>query len=286
MTQRLEIPRSAARAAGFHTKKGLGQHLLRDASVVQAAIAALAPGPGDAILEIGPGLGAMTEHLLALGLPVLAVELDAKACAVLKQRFSACANLELVQANVLDCDLPALVKKSFGGRAFHVAANLPYYITTPILAQVLEGGLAFTRMACLCQWEVGARLQARPGTKDYSALTLMAQARADVRILRKVLPGAFTPPPKVDSALVLFERLPGLRVAAKDPALLFRVIRTGFGKRRKTLRNSLLMAPGEPWSQQRVDAALLGSGIDGGRRAETLGLEEFARLSDAMAPVD
>jgi 16S rRNA (adenine1518-N6/adenine1519-N6)-dimethyltransferase len=284
MTQRLEIPRSAAQAAGFRTKKGLGQHLLRDASVVHEAIAGLAPKPEDAILEIGPGLGAMTEHLLALGLPVLAVEVDAKACAVLRERFGSRANFELVQADVLGCELSGLAQRSFGSRPFHVAANLPYYITTPILAQVLEGGLAFTRMACLCQWEVGERLQARPGTKDYSALTLMAQARADVRVLRRVLPGAFTPPPKVDSALMLFERLPGLRVQARDPALLFKVIRTGFGKRRKTLRNCLLMAPGAPWGQELVDEALRCSGIDGGRRAETLRLDEFAKLSDAMAP--
>jgi 16S rRNA (adenine1518-N6/adenine1519-N6)-dimethyltransferase len=151
------------------------------------------------------------------------------------------------------------------------------------LVKVLESRLAFGRMACLCQYEVGQRLCASPGSKEYGSLTLMAQARAEVTLLKRVLPGAFTPPPKVDSALVLFERLPKLRVPVQSEAMLTKVIRTSFGKRRKTLRNGLIMAPGAPWSAEQVDQALAEAKVAPGVRGETLGLEAFARIADGLS---
>jgi 16S rRNA (adenine1518-N6/adenine1519-N6)-dimethyltransferase len=275
---RIAIPKNEAGQAAFWTKKGLGQHLLRDPTVAVDTLTALNPGK-DGILEIGPGLGALTESLLKAGGPVLAVEVDPKACQVLKQKFP---SLHIVQADVLEADLEALSKDAFQGGPFHIAANLPYYITTPILARILESGLGFGRMAVLCQWEVGRRLAAGPGGKDYSALSVMAQFRCKVSCLRKVLPGAFTPVPKVDSALVLFERLANPAVQVKDQALFFRVVRGAFGKRRKMLRNSLEMAEGLGIGRERLDEGFRRSGIDPSRRPETLKLEEFAALANGL----
>lgn len=279
--RRVPIDRAAAEAAGFWTKKGLGQHLLRDPQVVEDTLTALAVKPDEAILEIGPGLGALTESLLKVGVPLLAVEVDATACEALKARFGAEPRFHLLQADVLKTDLSAEAARQLEGRPFHLAANLPYYITTPVLAQVLESRLPFGRMVVLTQYEVAQRLAATVDSEHWSALSVLAQYHCKVTLLRKVLRGAFTPVPKVDSGLVMFERLPVPAVTAKDEKLFFRLVRGGFGKRRKTLRNALLMAALglEPAV---LDAALEKAGIPGIRRAETLSLPEWAKLADAL----
>jgi 16S rRNA (adenine1518-N6/adenine1519-N6)-dimethyltransferase len=282
---RVPIDRDSAQAAGFWTKKGLGQHLLRDPQVVEESIAALGWKEGEGILEIGPGLGALTESLLATGAVVLAIEVDASACVALARRFGGNERFKLLQADVMQTDLVAEAAKAFGGAAFHIAANLPYYITTPVLAKILESGLAFGRMSVLTQYEVAQRLAAGPEDDDYASLSILAQYYCEVRLLRKVLPGAFTPPPKVDSALVLFSRRHDPAVVAQDPKLFFKLTRSAFGKRRKTLRNALLMSAGldltlEPAD---LDAALAASGILGQRRGETLSLQEFADLANALS---
>lgn len=280
---RLPLDREAAQAAGFWTKKRLGQHLLRDPQVVADTLAALAVGPQEALLEIGPGLGALTGPLLGLGVPLLAVEVDPAACQALRLRFGAESRFHLLQADVLKADLQAEAARTLQGRPFHVAANLPYYITTPVLARVLEGGLAFGRMVALTQWEVACRLAARPGQREWAALSVLAQYHCRVTLLRKVLAGAFTPVPKVDSGLLLFERRAKPAVAVRDEALFFRLARAGFGMRRKTLRKALNMAPGLGFGGRALDAAFAASGVDGQRRGETLTLEEWAALADALA---
>jgi 16S rRNA (adenine1518-N6/adenine1519-N6)-dimethyltransferase len=283
MSKRVPIAREAAQAAGFWTKKRLGQHLLRDPQVVADSIAALQLRDSEGLLEIGPGLGALTEALLATGLPVAAVEVDPAACEALQLRFGAEPRFKLLQADVLKTDLSHFAAEALGGRPFHVAANLPYYITTPVLAQILESGLPFGRMVVLTQLEVAQRLAASPGQPEWAAISILAQYHCQVTLLRKVLAGAFTPVPKVDSALILFERRPKPAVAVKDQALFFRVARSGFGMRRKTLRNALKMAPGLSFDGAALDKAFEASGIDSQRRGETLTLEEWAALSDALA---
>jgi 16S rRNA (adenine1518-N6/adenine1519-N6)-dimethyltransferase len=279
---RVPIDRAAAEAAGFWTKKGLGQHLLRDPQVVEDTLAALAVKPDEAILEIGPGLGALTESLLKVGVPLLAVEIDATACAALKARFAAEPRFHLLHADVLKTDLSAEAARQLEGRPFHLAANLPYYITTPVLAQVLETRLPFGRMVVLTQYEVAQRLAATVDSEHWGALSVLAQFHTQVTLLRKVLPGAFTPAPKVDSGLILFERLAVPSVQPKDEKRFFQLVRGGFGKRRKTLRNALLMAQLgiEPAA---LDPALEKAGIPGIRRAETLSLPEWAKLADALS---
>lgn len=278
---RIPIDLAAAQAASFRPKKRLGQHLLRDATVVQDMLAALAPSPQHGLLEIGPGLGALTQSLLATGLPVLAIEVDPSACVALQQRFAGQQHFHLLQADVLKVDLAAAVQSAFGSKPFHIAANLPYYITTPVLAQILESGLAFERMACLVQWEVAVRLCASPGGKEYGALTLMAQSRCDVRSLRKVPPGAFTPPPTVDSAILILERLPKPRIQS-DLEHFELVVRSAFGKRRKTLRNTLLMSPWLRGTAAQIDQAITQAGLDPGIRAEALYIEAFDHLTQAV----
>lgn len=283
MSERVPIDRASAQAAGFWTKKRLGQHLLRDPQVVADSLAALAAGPDDGLLEIGPGLGALTESLLGLGLPLLAVEVDPSACEALRLRFGQDPHFNLIQADVLKTDLKAEAARVLQGRPFHLAANLPYYITTPVLAQVLESGLPFGRMVVLTQYEVAERLAASPGDKEWSAISVLAQYHCQVKLLRKVLRGAFTPVPKVDSALLLFERRLEPAVAVGDPALYFKVARSGFGMRRKTLRNALKMAPGLDYSGAQLDAAFAACGLDGQRRGETLTLQEWADLTDVLS---
>jgi 16S rRNA (adenine1518-N6/adenine1519-N6)-dimethyltransferase len=285
MAARVPIDREAARSAGFWTKKRLGQHLLRDAQVVEESIAALGWKKGEGILEIGPGLGALTESLLATGAVVLAVEIDPSACAALVRRFGHEPRFKLLQADVLDTDLSTEADKAFGGAPFHVAANLPYYITTPVLAQILESELPFGRMSVLTQYEVARRLAAKVGEEDYASISILAQYYCEIRILRKVPPGAFTPPPKVDSALLLFERRLKPAVEARDPKLFFKLTRSAFGKRRKTLRNALLMSAGLGLQLEPpvLDAALESCGLRGQRRGETLSLQEYADLANALS---
>lgn len=285
MSERIPIDREAAQFGGFHTKKRLGQHLLRDPEVVAESISALRWQAGEGILEIGPGLGALTEGLLATGATVLAVEVDPTACAALQRRFGDEPRFKLLEADVLKVDLKSKAAEAFGGAPFHVAANLPYYITTPVLAELLDSGLPFKRMSVLTQYEVAQRLVATPQDEDYASISILAQYYCEVRILRKVGPGAFTPPPKVDSALILFERRDRPAVEAKDPQLFFKVTRSAFGKRRKTLRNAVLMSAGLDLKLEPavLDAALEKSGIVGQRRGETLTMQEYADLANALS---
>lgn len=279
---RIPLDRAAALAAGFRTKKRLGQHLLRDPDVVEATLAALDVKPGEGLVEIGPGLGALTAPLLGLGVPLLAVEVDPAACRALRTRFAGEDRFHLIEADVLKTDLALEAARALGGRPFHVAANLPYYITTPVLARLLERRVPFGRMVVLTQWEVAGRLAATPDSGDWGALSALAAYFCRVQVLRKVPRGAFTPVPRVDSGLVMFERRAEPAVAVKDEALDFRLVRAGFGMRRKTLRKALGLSD-PALAGPRLENALAGCGIDGQRRGETLQLIEWARLADALA---
>lgn len=280
--RRIPIDREAAEKAGFWTKKHLGQHLLRDQTVVDLGLKSLRPQDCGAILEIGPGLGALTESLLKSGVPVLGVEVDPKACVALRDRFAGSPNFELIQADILKLDLNALVAER-GFKKLSIAANLPYYITTPVIAKLLEEEVPFERMVALTQWEVAERLCAKPGSKTYAAISVLVQFWCEVKILRRVQPGAFTPPPKVDSGLLLFERHSVPRVSVKDRKLFFKVARSAFGKRRKTLKNGLKMSGDAFLENADLEAAFEASGIDPVRRPETMSLEEFAKLANALA---
>jgi 16S rRNA (adenine1518-N6/adenine1519-N6)-dimethyltransferase len=250
-----------------------------DPDVRDRIVAAAALGSGSLAVEIGPGTGVLTEAMLRSGARVLAVELDRGLAHALSERFGANPQFALRQADALEFDFgQALRDDPRCGRA-RVVANIPYNITTPLILRLVTRRDLFEALFLTVQREVAERLGASPGGKTYGALTLACRYWADVRVVFSVARTAFHPVPEVESALVRFDLLDAPRVQTQDPDRLFAVIRAAFAVRRKTLRNALRRAG---WEALAVDAALARVGVDPMRRGETLALEEFARLSDAL----
>ena len=248
--------------------KGLGQNFLIDAGAVQRIVEAAEISAGDEVLEIGAGIGTLTQGLLEAGAKVTAVELDKKLPAVLKETLAGYENFRLVEGDVLKVNLAELMP-----RKFKVVANLPYYITTQILLTLLEKNLPVIKIVTMVQREVAERMTAAPGSKIYGALSVAVQFRSEARIAFEVPPESFLPPPEVTSAVVVCDvRKPPFEV---DEEFFTRVVRAAFAQRRKTLINSLA---GAGFDREKI----LASGIDVKRRAETLSLEEFARLSNFL----
>ena len=242
--------------------KGLGQNFLIDADIVRKIVEAAEICAGEDVLEIGAGIGTLTQGLLEAGANVTAVELDKKLPAVLKETLAGYENFRLIEGDILKINLSELMP-----RRFKVVANLPYYITTQILLTLLEKNLPVTKIVTMVQKEVAERMTAAPGSKIYGALSIAVQFRSEAQITFEVPPESFLPPPEVTSAVVVCNvRKPPFEV---DEDFFFKVVRTAFAKRRKTLLNSLACFDKEK---------ILASSIDGKRRAETLSLEEFATL--------
>lgn len=247
--------------------KHLGQNFLIDASVVRRIVEAAEICAGDEVLEIGAGIGTLTQGLLEAGANVTAIELDKKLPAVLKETLAGYENFRLVEGDVLKINLSELMP-----RRFKVVANLPYYITTQILLTLLEKDLPVTKIVTMVQREVAERMTATPGSKIYGALSIAVQFRADSYVAFDVSPISFLPPPEVTSSVVVCDvRKPPVEV---DEDFFFKVVRMAFAKRRKTLLNSLASFGREK---------ILASGIDASRRAETLSLEEFAQLANILS---
>lgn len=249
--------------------KGLGQNFLIDAGTVQRIVEAAEICAGDEVLEIGPGIGTLTQGLLEAGAKVTAVELDKKLPAVLKETLAGYENFKLVEGDILEINIEELMPQNF-----KVVANLPYYITTQILLTLLEKKLPVTKIVTMVQREVAERMTAAPGSKIYGALSVAVQFRAEPRIAFEVPPECFLPPPEVTSAVVVCDvRKPPFEV--RDEDFFIKVVRSAFAQRRKTLINSLT---GAGFSKEKI----LASGIDVKRRAETLSLEEFAKLAATL----
>ena len=253
--------------------KGLGQNFLIDAEVVRQIVTAADICAGDEVLEIGAGIGTLTQGLLEAGAHVTAVEVDKKLPAVLKETLAGYENFRLVEGDILKVDVAELMP-----RPFKVAANLPYYITTQILLTLLEKNLPVTKIVTMVQREVAERMTAAPGSKIYGALSVAVQFRSEARIAFDVPPESFLPPPEVTSSVVVCDiRKPPFEVV--DENFFTKVVRASFAQRRKTLANSLAAAFG----REKVSEALTAAGLDGSRRAETLSLTEFARLANFLA---
>ena len=249
-------------------KKSLGQHFLHERGVVDKIVLAVDPKPGDRLVEIGPGQGAMTFPLLDRHGSLTAIEFDRDLLAPLADAARAHGELTLVHANVLDVDFTALA----AGTPVRLVGNLPYNLSSPILFHALDHAAAVGDMHFMLQKEVVDRMAAAPGSKVYGRLSVMLQAWCEVTALFTVGPGAFWPPPKVDSAVVrLVPRAPG-SVGIDDPARFAAIVRDAFGQRRKTLRNSVSKLAGE--------AAIRAAGIDPQARAEQLGVADFVRLAN------
>ena len=257
----------------FHLRavKGLGQNFLIDANVVRQIVEAADICAGDEVLEIGPGIGTLTQGLLEAGARVTAVEVDKKLPAVLNETLAGYENFRLIAGDILKLNVAEIMP-----RPFKVVANLPYYITTQILLTLLEKNLPVTKIVTMVQREVAERMTAAPGSKIYGALSVAVQLRSEASIAFEVSPKSFLPPPEVTSAVVVCNVR---KLFDVDEEFFTLVVRSAFAQRRKTLVNSLA---GAGFSREKISAALTATGIDGSRRAETLSLAEFAELSTAL----
>lgn len=270
--------RNIAAQFGFTFKKGLGQNFLTSQTVLEQI--AEAAGIDGGVLEIGPGFGVLTQELSRYADKVVAVEIDERLNDVLEYTLAECDNVKIINGDVMKTDLRALIADEFHGRRISVAANLPYYITTPILTKLIEERLPVTNIVVMVQKEVADRICAAPGTKDYSAITLLCRYFTDPSVVTIVPAGLFVPPPKVDSAVLKLSVLDKPRVDVKSEEMFFRTVKAAFAQRRKTLLNCLAAA--FPIPKPQLTSLMEGIGIAPSRRGETLSIEEFAALSDAL----
>ncbi|GAB2719044.1 16S rRNA (adenine(1518)-N(6)/adenine(1519)-N(6))-dimethyltransferase RsmA [Paenibacillus thermoaerophilus] len=268
---------------GLSAKKSLGQNFLTDLNILRKIAEAAELGPEDGALEIGPGLGALTEHLARKAGRVAAVELDDRLLPVLRETLAPYPQVRVIHGDVLKLDLARLWEECFADcHSVSVAANLPYYITTPILMKLIESGLPFRHIVVMIQKEVADRIAARPGSKDYGSLSVAIQFYCETETVTRVPPSVFVPQPNVESAVIRLTRRAEPAVRVSDEAWFFRVVQASFAQRRKTLANNLLgvfMPKGE---RARLEALLAEVGIAPGRRGETLSMDEFARLSERL----
>ena len=264
---------------GFTFSKALGQNFLINPSVCPRMAQAAVTGDNIGVIEIGPGIGVLTHELCKLARKVVAVELDARLIPVLAETLSEHTNLKVVNADVMELDLNRLIEEEFPGMEVVVCANLPYYITSPVIMKLLEDHLPVSTITVMVQKEAADRLCAAPGTRDSSAITAAVHYYADAQTLFGVSAGSFMPAPKVDSAVIRLtlrrpDRLP------QDEKALFRVIRAAFAQRRKTVLNSL--SSSLPLDKCETSAILSVAGVDPAARAERLTLDDFIRIADAL----
>lgn len=271
--------RAIADMFGFTFKKGLGQNFLTSEDILEK-IASAADCRGGGVLEIGPGFGVLTRELSKTAGKVVSLEIDERLLDVLEYTLDGCENVKVINRDVLKTDLRELIREEFGGEKISVAANLPYYITTPIISKLLEEQLPLKNIVVMVQKEVAVRMTAEPGSKDYGAITLLCRYFSKTEIITSVPAGLFVPPPKVDSAVLRLKMLDSPSVAANDEELFFKTVRAAFSQRRKTLLNCLSSCFSVP--KQELSESLLKINIEPSRRGETLSIEEFAAVSDAI----
>jgi 16S rRNA (adenine1518-N6/adenine1519-N6)-dimethyltransferase len=262
----------------MRAKKSLGQNFLIDNQVLSRIVSVVAPTAEDLILEVGPGRGALTRLLAASGAQFLAIEWDRDLLPLLAAEFAASPNVEIGHGDILRVDLRQLLDSRGAGKKWKVAANLPYNISSQVLFMFLELSGLFEKLVLMLQKEVGDRLVAPAGCKDYGALTVLLRLHFDIHREFIVKPGAFKPSPKVDSAVLSFTPLKQPRAEVGDEDFFRRLVKGAFNQRRKTLLNSLRSAGLDGECDSLLDV-LTRCGIDGGRRGETLTLDEFALLS-------
>lgn len=266
------------RHSEFRFQKKFGQNFLIDSHVLERIAAAAELTEEDAVLEIGPGIGTLTQHLAERAGKVLAVEIDRALIPILEESLADYDNVEILQGDILEQNLDELAEK-LGGRPIKVVANLPYYITTPILMTLLESKLPIVSITVMVQREVAERMQASPGGKDYGALSLAVQYYAAAEIVANVPQHCFLPRPKVGSAVICLKKYREKPVQAENETLLFRIIRASFNQRRKTLVNGLKNAG---FAKDKITAALQALELPETVRGETLSLAQFAALSAAL----
>lgn len=267
----------------FSFQKKYGQNFLIDTHVLDKIIRAAKIGADDFVLEIGPGIGTMTQYLAEAAREVAVVEIDDKLIPILKETLKDYGNVTIIHGDILKVDIEGLVREKNQGRPVKVVANLPYYITTPIIMGLLEGGVPVDSITVMVQKEVADRMKVGPGTKDYGALSLAVQYYAQPEVVANVPPNCFIPRPKVGSAVIRLTRHQTPLVQVQDEGFLFRIIRASFNQRRKTLVNSLSNSSDLHLTKEQVMKALEQMELPVSVRGETLTLKQFAELSELLS---
>ena len=271
---------------GFVFQKRFGQNFLIDTHVLERIIEASEITKDDFVLEIGPGLGTMTQYLAEAAREVTAVEIDDALIPILKDTLKEWDNVTVLHGDILKTDIRKIADEKNQGRPIKVVANLPYYITTPIIMGLFESHVPVDSITVMVQKEVADRMQTGPGSKDYGALSLAVQYYAEPKIVANVPPNCFMPRPKVGSAVIRLTRHQNPPVTTLDEKLMFRLIRASFNQRRKTLSNSLKNSQELPYFKEEVEAAITECGLPLNIRGEALTLEQFARLSDTFSKLN
>ena len=266
----------------FSFQKKFGQNFLIDTHVLDKIIRSAEITKEDMVVEIGPGIGTMTQYLACAAGKVAAIEIDKALIPILEDTLEGYENVQVINDDVLKVDIAKLAEEENGGRPIKVVANLPYYITTPIIMGLFENHVPLKSITVMVQKEVADRMQVGPGTKDYGALSLAVQYYAKPYIVANVPPNCFMPRPKVGSAVIRLERYDEPPVQVEDEKLMFRIIRASFNQRRKTLANGLKNSPELQFSKEEIEKAIEGIGKSVSVRGEALTLEEFAALSNLL----
>lgn len=274
-----KLVREIIKKHGFYFSKGLGQNFLIDSNILDKILEGANLGPQDGVLEIGPGIGTMTQAISKKVEKVIAIELDNNLLPILDETLVDCPNTQIVHGDILKLPLGEILNYHFSDKKVKVVANLPYYITTPIIMKLLEQELPIESITIMVQKEVAERIYASPGGKDYGALSVAVQFYSNLSIITNVPPTVFMPPPNVASTVIRLDVLEKPKVEVKDRKLFFKLVGAAFGKRRKTLLNAL--STGNLGLEKETIRELLNNiGIDERRRGETLSLDDFASIAN------
>ena len=283
MNQKLSDPKKTIEVIQkyqFAFQKRFGQNFLIDAHVLEKIVSAAGITKDDCVLEIGPGIGTMTQYLAESAGQVITVEIDTNLLPILTDTLKDYSNVKVINQDILKVDINELVKEYNNGRPIKVVANLPYYITTPIIMGLFESNVPIDNITVMVQKEVADRMQVGPGSKDYGALSLAVQYYASPYIVANVPPNCFIPRPNVGSAVIRLTRYQEPPVQVKDPKLMFKLIRASFNQRRKTLQNGLNNSPEISFSKEEITKAIESLGVSPSVRGEALSLEQFAQLAN------
>lgn len=267
---------------GFNFSKTLGQNFLIDKNVLNKIVSASELNENSCVLEIGPGAGTLTQRLAETGARCTAVEIDKALLPILGETLAGFDNFNLINSDILKVDLKKLIKDEFDNKPFHVIANLPYYITTPIIMQILESRLPVVSMTLMVQKEVADRMCATCGSKEYGALSVAVQYYTIPTVICRAEPHCFIPQPKVASSVVHLKVSPTPTVTVSDEKKFFAIVKSSFGQRRKTLLNALSKSPYFSANKDSVRSALVQMGVYENIRGEKLSISQFAKLSELL----
>lgn len=268
---------------GFSFKKSLGQNFLIDLNILNRIVDFAELTEDSGAIEIGPGIGALTEQLAKRAKKVVAFEIDQRLLPILKETLEPYPHVKVIHEDVLKADVKGVISEEFAeGQDLMVVANLPYYVTTPIIMKLLTDQLPIRGIVCMLQKEVADRIAAAPGTKDYGSLSIAIQYYTEAKTVMTVPKTVFIPQPNVDSAVIRLTKRPERAVQVKNEEFFFTVVRASFAQRRKTIFNNLSSHFAQTIEKPNIEKALLDAGIDPKRRGETLSIEEFGRLSDEL----